>query len=273
MAEFVRLTWPIAAVLAFSLSAVVVRRWWQKRKHRAADEHQAVGLTPLARTLGGEVVRGEGSAAWSADLRGPMANDLDGIVDKMLQRSVPRFDLAVDFMRGTWHVRVSQASMRQQDSNGVGRLIEHRFEVATTLLAPMRLTRRRHADFRGRPVAPGRFSGWTAEKPLTAVREQTEWLPLRLPPAADHEFAVFAADLSGAARAFNPEAAQWLVDRVGDLPPLVAWIFSLTFESGIVHTTVRGPIDEESLLSVVDVITGLLDLIPDVRPRHPAAAV
>jgi len=269
--EIVKLVWPVAAVVAFSLSAVVVRRWWQMRRNRKADGEQALVLAPLAADLGGEVVGADRATAWSADLRGPLANHLDGVVDKLLQRSIPKFDLALDFQRGPWHVRVSQASMRQQNSNGVSRLIEHRFEVATARFAPMRLTRRQHVDWRGRPVAPGHLGGWMSEQPLTVARENAEWLPLRLPPDVDHEFAVFASDLSSAARAFNPQALEWLLARLDALPPLVGRFWSLTFENGIVYTTMRGPIDEETLLPIVDTITGVLDHMPNAKSRHPAA--
>jgi hypothetical protein len=271
MMEFLRLAWPIFPVLAFSLGAVAVRRWWQQRRHRKADGEQALALTPLANSLGGEVVGADGATAWSAELRGPLANHVDGFVDKLLQRSAPRFDLALDFQRGAWHVRVSQASMRQQNSNGVGRLLEHRVEVATVRLAPMRLARRQHVDFRGRPVPPGHLGEWMSEAPLTAVRDAREWLPLRLPPGADQEFVVFASDLAGAERAFNPQALEWLGTRLDVLPPLVGRFLSLTFEGGVVYTTLRGHIDQETVLPIVDTIVGLLDRMPDARPRHPAS--
>jgi hypothetical protein len=269
--ETVKLLWPIAAVVAFSLSGVAVRRWWQIRRNRKSDDEQAVALAPLAAELGGEVLRADRATAWSADVQGPLAHHVNGFVDKLLQRSKPGFDLAMDFQRGSWHVRVSQASMRQQNSNGVGRLVEHRFEVATVRVAPMRLRRRQHVDFRGRPVAPGSMDGWTSAQPITAARQNDEWLPLRLPPDVAHEFAVFATDLSSAARAFTPSAVDWLMTQVDALPPLIGMFLSLTFENGVVHTTIRGPVDEGTVLPVVDMIVGLLDRMHEVRPRHPAA--
>lgn len=163
--------------------------------------------------------------------------------------------------------------MRQQGPNGVSRLLEHRFEVATNHLAPMRLTRRQHFDFRGRPVAPEYLSGWISAQPLTVARENAEWLPLRLPPDAGHEFAVFANDLSSAARAFDHQTMEWLLVQADALPPLVGRFLSLTFENGVVYTTMHGPIDEGTVLPVVDTIVGALDRMPGVRPRHPAAAV
>ncbi|MGI5503440.1 hypothetical protein [Lentzea sp. CA-135723] len=269
--EILKLLWPSLAVIAFSLSAVAVRRWWQLRRNRKADADQAVALAPLAAELGGEVVGADRAAAWSADLRGPLASHVTGFVDKLLQRSKPRYDLALDFRRGPWHVRVAQASMRRQGSRGVIRLQEHRFEVSTARIAPMRLTRRQHTDFLGRSVAPGYLSGWLAAQPLTVARTNAEWLPLRLPPETDHEFAVFANDLAVASRAFTPEALEWLVDQADALPVVIGRFLSLTFENGIVYTTMRGPIDEQTVLPVVDAIVGALDRMPDVRPRHPAA--
>ena len=134
--EILKLLWPTAAVVAFSLSGVAVRRWWQIRRNRESDGEQAVALAPLAAELDGEVLGVDRATAWSADVLGPLARHVDGVVDKFLQRSKPRFDLAMDFQRGPWHVRVSQASMRQQNSNGVGRLLEHRFEAAMPLRLP-----------------------------------------------------------------------------------------------------------------------------------------
>lgn len=269
--ELLRQLLPSIGVVAFALSAVAVRRWWQIRRNRKADADQALSLAPLAAELGGVVVGADRATAWSAKVRGPLSNHVSGFVDKMLQRSVPRFDLALDFPRGPWRVRVSQASMRQQKSRGVGRLIEHRFEVATARLVPMRLTRRQHVDFRGRQVGPEHLGAWLSARPLTVVRSDGEWLPLRLPAGVDREFAVFGSDLSSTARAFNPEALDWLLARLEVLPPLVGMFLSLTFEDGVVYTTMRGPIDEATLLPVVDTIVGLLDRMPGVRPRHPAA--
>ncbi|USX49719.1 hypothetical protein [Lentzea sp. HUAS12] len=270
--EIFKLLLPSAAVVAFVLGVVALRRWWQVRRNRRADQEQAVALAPLAAELGGAVVGADRAAAWSADLRAPLAAHTTGVVDKLLQRSKPRFDLAVDLRRGPWHVRVSQASMRRQGSNGVLRLIEHRFEVATVRVAPMRITRRQHSDFLGRPVGPDHLSGWLSAQPLTVARENGEWLPLRLPPDTDQEFAVFANDLTNAAMAFTPESLRWLLAQADALPPLVGRFLSLTFENGIVFTTVRGPVDEATLLPVVDTIAGLLDRMPDMRPRHPAEA-
>lgn len=67
--------------------------------------------------------------------------------------------------------------MRQQTGNRVGRLHEHRIEVATSLLAPMRITRHAQISFGGRMLARREAPA----PPRTAELSQAEWLPLRLP--------------------------------------------------------------------------------------------
>jgi hypothetical protein len=271
MMEIVRLSWPIAAVLAFVFCVKVMTRWWQKRSHRKEDAEQLDTLTPFATSVSGTVIGSEGAAAWSAGLRGPLANEVDDLADKFRQRSRPRFDLALDFQRGPWHVRVSQASMRQQNSNGVGRLVEHRIEVATSVLAPMRITRHAQINFGGRVVTRG--PGAPA-RPHTAELSQAGWLPLRLSPSMDDEFAVSASDLATAARSFTQETLEWFLTRLDELPVLTTGRFlSLTFESGLVYATFPDRIDPATLLTHVDTIVGLLDRMPDARPRHPAVTV
>ncbi|MEU7481300.1 hypothetical protein AB0A63_35360 [Lentzea sp. NPDC042327] len=271
MMEILRLAWPIAAVLAFVLSWKVVARWWRMRKNRKADDRQRDALVPLADSLGGTVVGSEAAAAWSAKLLGPLENHADDLTDKLMQRSRPRFDLALDFQCGPWHVRVSQASMRQQTGNGVRRLQEHRIEVATSLLAPMKIARHAEIVFGGRVVTQRREA---PARPRTAEQNQADWLPLRLPPSMDDEFVVAASDLSSAARSFTLETLEWLLVRLNELPVLTHGRFmSLTFESGLVHATFPECIDPAVLISHVETIIGLLDRMPDVRPRHPAVAV
>jgi hypothetical protein len=53
---------------------------------------------------------------------------------------------------------------------------------------------------------------------------------------------------------------------------MVRSFMALTFESGLVHTTLPKRIDPEELLPTVDAIVGLLDRIPVATPRHPATA-
>lgn len=270
MMELLWLVWPIAAVLVWVFCWKVVARWWQIRRNRKADDRQRLELIPFATTVGGTVTGPEGADAWSAELQGPLESNVDDLTDKLKQRSKPRFELALDFQRGPWHIRVAQASMRQQNSNGVGRLLEHRIEVATTLLAPMRITRHAQVDFGGRVITQGRVS---PSRPRTAEVSQSEWLPLRLPPSVEDEFAVAANDLATAARSFTPETLEWFLARLEELPVLTHGRFMfLTFECGLVYATFRDAIDPATLLSHVDTIVGLLDRMPDVRPRHPAVA-
>jgi hypothetical protein len=268
MPEFLWLSSPVAAVLIWVLSWKVIARWWQMWRNRKADDTQRDALAPFATGLGGTVVSGDEAAAWSVELQGPLEQEVDGFTEKLKQRSKPRFDLALDFRRGQWHVRVSQASMRQQTGNGVGRLFEHRIEVATSLLAPMRILRHVQTSFQGheatRRGAPA--------PPRTAELSRSEWLPLRLPHPMDGEFAICASDLSAAARSFTVETLEWFLSQLDELPVLTNGRFMfLTFESGLVYATFRDRIDPASLVSHVDTIVGLLERMPDPRPRHPAA--
>jgi hypothetical protein len=242
---------------------LVVRRWFHIRSHEKARGEHIAALTPLANSLGGTVTGPEGATtAWSALLRGPLVHEVDGFLNKLFQRSKPQFDVAMDFRRGPWHVRVTEASVRVAVVNGYGVRWEqeHRIEVATGRLAPMKILR---------PVSKDqRFEGWVTERPLTAERDQAGWHPVMLVPPMDEEFYACGSDPAAAQRALNPEALKWLLSRQDELP-LPAQHMRLTFESGLAYAVFFDHVHPENLVTVVDTILGLLDRMPDARPRHP----
>jgi hypothetical protein len=164
-------------------------------------------------------------------------------------------------------VRVSEASMKKNVSNGTSTFYEHRIEVATAQLAPMKISRRWRTDFRGRPLAPDHIlaqgGGAVHEAPLTV--QQGQWLQARLPAPVDGEFVAFTSGLPSLARALNPQAAEWLVAQAGSLPVL------LTFEAGLLFATMPDRIDPDHLLPMVDAMLGLLDRIPGAAPTQPTA--
>ncbi|USX49718.1 hypothetical protein [Lentzea sp. HUAS12] len=262
----------ISVVIAF----YAIRRWLQIRKHASARTTQIEQLTPLANELGGTVVGPEGATAWSAGLQRPMERVLSGI-DRIEQRSVPKFDLALDFQRGPWHVRVSEASVRKAlaGNDAVQYEQEHRIEVATVRLAPMKILRPLRSGLSG-PKSPKfmqkqRFEGWASEPPQTVEHEQCEWHHIALMPPMDEEFYVYGEDIAAAQRNLDADALKWLLSRQQGLP-MMAQHMRLTIEAGIVYTTIADHIYPENILFVVDTIVGLLDRMPDMRPRHPAAA-
>jgi hypothetical protein len=88
----------------------------------------------------------------------------------------------------------------------------------------------------------------------------------------DKEFSAYGSDPAAAARELNFDALHWLIDQEESLPPWAERML-LTFESGVVYLVVYDHIYADDLMVVVDTICGLLDRMPGVRPRHPAAAV
>lgn len=117
-----------------------------------------------------------------------------------------------------------------------------------------------------------RFEGWASEPPLTVEREQREWHHVALMPPMDEEFYVYGTDVAAVQRNLDDEALKWLLSRQEGLP-LMAQHMRLTVEAGIVYVVIAEHIYPENLMFVVDTIVGLLDRMPDAKPRHPAAAV
>ncbi|MDX8143722.1 hypothetical protein SK854_16465 [Lentzea sp. BCCO 10_0061] len=262
------LAWTAAAI-AF----LVVRRLLQFRNHAKARDAQIAALTPLAQRLGGKVLGPDEAGMWTADLRKPFENEFS-----IAFRSKRQFDLSLDFQRGQWHVRATEASVRYDNRGlGVHWMHEHRIEIATARLAPLKVTRpNKYSINSGQPLSPGQLEAvWkqiVGYEPATAKRDGSEWLPVPLLPPMDQEFSAYGSDPAAAARELNFDALHWLLDHEEALP-LWAKGMSLTFESGFVYLVVFHPIHPDELMGVVDVIVGLLDRMPGARPRHPAATV
>jgi hypothetical protein len=116
---------------------MAVRRRLHFRGHVKRREAQIAALIPLAQRLGGKVLGPEEAAMWTAELRKPFVNEF-----AVAFRSKRQFDLSLDFQRGQWHVRVTEASVRYDTRGfGVGWKQEHRIEIATARLAPLKVTR------------------------------------------------------------------------------------------------------------------------------------
>lgn len=261
------------AMVAGAILFLVVRRWFHFRNRRKGRDAQIAALTPLAQRLGGKVLGPEEAAMWTAELRKPFENEFS-----IAFRSKRQFDLSLDFQRGPWHVRVTEASVRY-DTRGLGvRWIqEHRIEITTARLAPLKVTRpNKYNANNGQPLSPGQLeSEWklvVGNKPATAKHDGAEWLPVPLLPPMDKEFSAYGSDPAAAARELNFDALHWLIEHEQGLP---GWAkrMSLTFEAGFVYLVVHDHIYPDDLMGVVDTICGLLDRMPGVRPRHPAAAV
>lgn len=265
----------IAAAIVF----MVVRRWFHFRSRGKSLEEQVALLTPLAADVGGRVIPpGGDTAAWSAGVRGPVAEHVDGFLDRLLRRSKPQWDLALDVQRGQWHVRVTEASVRVANPSGYGVRWEqeHRIEVATARMAPMRILRPSKYSTSGKPLSSAGIeyqrTVWVDEPPSTAKNDHVEWHQVPLAPPMDKEFFAYGSDPAAAAKELNFDALCWLIDRENELP-IQASAMRLTFESGFVYIVMSDHIEPDSLLVVVDTIVGLLDRMPGARPRHPAAAV
>lgn len=252
---------------------LVVRRWLQFRGHGKRRDEQIAALTPLAQRLGGKVLGPGEAAMWTAELCKPFWNQFS-----IAFRSKRQFDLSLDFQRGPWHVRVTEASIRY-DSRGFGVrwLQEHRIEIATARLAPLKVTRpNKYNVNNGQPLSPGQLeSEWkqvVGNRPESAKQDGVQWLPVPLAPPMDQEFSAYGSDPAAAARELGFDALHWLIDREQGLP---GWArrMSLTFEAGVVYLVVHDHIYPDDLMGVVDTICGLLDRMPGVRPRHPAATV
>jgi hypothetical protein len=242
--------------------------WLLRRKEQKANRAHAEALKALAGRLGGTVIGSAEATAWSAELCPPFARDAEGLINRLGTVRRPRFESALDFRQGSWRVRVSEASMKKNTSAGTRTFSEHRIEVATAQLAPMKICRRLHTDFHGRPLRPDHpatQAGPAREVPVSVAQRPQDWLQAGLPAPADHEFVAFTSDLPSAARMLNPEAVEWLVEHAGSLPVM------LTFEAGLLYATLGDRIDPNHLQSTVGAILGLLDRIPGATPAHPTA--
>ncbi len=271
LTEYV-LTWWFLTWAGLVVLFLTVRRWLNFRNHRKGLEGQIAALTPLAQRLGGRVVGADEATMWTAELRKPFESEFS-----IAFRSKRLFDLSLDFQRGPWHVRMTQASVRY-DTRGFGVRWRHecRIEIATARIAPVRMTRVQKYDYAGNPGSPGHFKSERGfakgSTPVTVRRDGAEWLPVPLPEPVDLEFAAYASDPAAAVRELNLDALFWLLDQEQSLP---SWAqrMTMTFESGVVYLNRYDLLDVDEMMVVVDTMCGFLDRMPGVRPRHPAAAV
>ncbi|GAB2997635.1 hypothetical protein [Saccharothrix stipae] len=261
----------LAPLIAIMLALVGLLVWWRWRGNRKEERQHAESLAALAASLGGRVVGPDEARAWSAELLPPLQGEAEGLVNRAGTVRRPRFETALDFRRGNWSVRVGEASIRKQVATaGTTTIHQHRIDVAASIPAPMKISRRIHVDFRGRPLAPDRAgaAGPAAEVPVTVEREQRQWLQARLPEPMDREFTVFTTDPAAAARAFTPQAVEWLLGQAGANPFQSAMPLVLTFEAGLVYATAPQRIDPAQVMAKVDVILGLLERM-GVAPAAP----
>ena len=267
------------AMVVIAVVFVVVRRWSHFRSRRKSLDEQIAALTPLAASTGGTVTDQQGdTTAWSAGVRGPVVEHVEGFLAKLLRRCKPSWDLAFDVQRGPWHVRVTEASVRVSNPSGYGVRWEqeHRIEVATARIAPMRIIRPSKRSSGGTPLTDSQieklWGSWPAQAPMTAENDHAGWQRIPISPPMDKEFIAYGSDPAAASRELNFDALHWLIDR-GDELPIGADRLRLTFESGFAYIVLSDHIEPDVLMGVVDTICGLLDRMPGVRPRHPAAAV
>lgn len=234
------------------LVGVVVFLVWRNKK-RAAQARFAE-LTAYAQSLGGTAEVGQ--RPWSADLTGAMASEYGTFLKWMGRQSAPRFDYALDFRRDGWGVRVTEASMEAATSTSTTTVQETRIEVATPVLVPLKIIRRRY-------VGGGLFNNdperkWAGEMPVTVARgENPLWMEVRLPASVDHGYVAFTSDLAEAAGVLNHGVFE-VLDQALELR-------DLTFEAGVAYTVLTGPIMPKTTVKVVDAIVALLERVPGAQ--------
>lgn len=130
---------------------------------------------------------------------GPVVEHTEGFIARLLRRSKPRWDLAVDVQRGQWHVRVTEASVRVANPSGYGVRWEqeHRIAVATARMAPMRVIRPSKYTSSGKPLTHAEieklWSRWPADTPSTARHDHVAWQRVPIAPPMDQEFFVYGS--------------------------------------------------------------------------------
>ncbi|GHH60179.1 hypothetical protein [Lentzea cavernae] len=233
--------------------------WWRSRKERQDALDHAAELAKFAAGLGGTLTV---ASAWSADLRRPFAEEYGDVIGWLHRASESRFDHAVDFERYGWQVRVTEASIELNSASTQDKVVthvEHRIEVATAGLVPLKLAINSLGGGRGAPR-------WVAEAPQSlASSSQPQWHELRLPAGLDQLYLAATADPHRAAAMITPAVVQRLQgeSQAGNLR-------TLTVEAGIAYTVETGPIVPTSVMQTVDAIIGVLDRIPGAQPRSSA---
>ncbi|MGW6936319.1 hypothetical protein ACWGE0_40100 [Lentzea sp. NPDC054927] len=233
--------------------------WWSWRKSRQEVNEHEDALAAFAGNVSGSVADASGDVLpWSAALAPPFMGEHGGALGLLTSAGGPRFDYALEFERNGWRVRVCEASVEVRTVTTAGNTVthyEHRIEVATSDLVPLKIVI-------GGGAGRGLFTRWAAEP--SRAGESRLWMELRLPELSGH--LAYTSDLPEAGAVVNDHVAEWLRTQADEQ---LFWFIG--WEGGIVHTTVHGQIEEESVLRRVDALIGLLDRMPGARPRHPAA--
>ncbi|MFE9744362.1 hypothetical protein ACFYOT_05625 [Saccharothrix saharensis] len=244
--------------------------WWQWRNRRKEENAHVEAVAALATGLGGRVLGPAESRPWSAELLEPMREETDGLVNRMSMASPRSFGTTLDFRRGRWSVRVGEASVEKSVQNGTRTAYEHRIEVATAPLTPMKISRRTHGgtNFLGRPLGPDNIEAQggelVREVPVTVAAAGGEWHRVAFPPGPfDAQFAVFTSDPAVVAPVFTPQVVEYLLAQAHGLPS------PLHFEAGLVFGTVPERIAPGHTLDTVDLVLGLLDRMGVVAGHPP----
>ncbi|MFD1149672.1 hypothetical protein [Saccharothrix hoggarensis] len=260
-----------APLIAVMLALYGLLLWWRWRGDRKEERAHFDAVAAFARSLGGSVVDPAAARPWSAELLEPMRSETDGLVNQLGVASPGSFGTTLDFRRDGWSVRVGEASVEKAADNGTRTAHEHRVEVATAPVTPMKISRRVHGgtNFLGRPLAPGNIEAQggelVREVPVTVVAAGGGWHRVAFPPGPfDARFAVFTSDPAAVARGFTPEVVEYLLAQAHSLPS------PLHFEAGLVFGTMRERIGPGHTLDTVDAILGLLERM-GVAPAHPPA--
>lgn len=235
--------------------------WWGWRADRKKALDHAAELAKFAAGLGGMLTV---APAWSADLRRPFAEEYGkgNVLGWLRRASEAQFDHTIDFDRHGWRVRVTEASIELNSASTQDKVVthvEHRIEVATANLMPLKLVASSYAGGDG-------ARRWVGEMPQTvAAAPQPHWQELRLPAGVDQLFLMSAADPHRATALVTPAVAQWLQGQSG-----TDNLRTLTVEAGIAYSVRVGEIDPKAVLGAVDAICGLLERIPGAQPRSSA---
>ncbi|KID32495.1 hypothetical protein HQ32_00364 [Prauserella sp. Am3] len=238
--------------------------WSSRRGRRRQDTAHAVVLEEFAAGLGGTVHRKRQAGAWSAHLKPPFDRQLAGF-RRFLTTHRPRNEYAVEFARGPWRVRISDASLERRWLPPVpdDTIHERRVEIATADIAPLVLQVKQHTDVDGRPIDPD--AGATAPPaPATVAARGGAWVETPVSAPANQHLAAFTGDHAAAARMVNAQATAWLLDRLHPMAPRI-----FTFESGLLYVTLPGRIDPAKDVETVNTLLGLLDCIPEASPTPP----
>ncbi|MCR3719856.1 MULTISPECIES: hypothetical protein [Prauserella salsuginis group] len=240
------------------------------RKDRRKDDVHVAALREMAAPLNGAVLTRGQADGWSAALWPPFEMTTRGLRRFSVRRK-PRFDVAVEFTRGPWRVRISEASIRQRSaSRHVNTHYEHRIDIVTADLPPLKVAERRDTDLMGKPLDPNSEVALLGapiikEPPATVAQRQDHWVQAAISAPANQHLAAFTSDHAAAARMLNAHATSWLLDRQRRQP------HRYTFESGLLYTTSPGRIDPFEATETVNTMLGLLDCIPGAAPAGAVA--